>query len=133
MFIDNFLMMNSPKNLVKWKSLNWYLEEARMDLKQKHFTILAIIKDLLSLLFNRKMEKYLGLILIFLGHLIGDFMMEIAILLFSLSEMILILSNLNAWENQWKFFIIHKIWHALEIQVCSGYTTTAIYKNVGLG
>ena len=77
-----------------------------MDLKLKNFTPGAMIKDLLSQLLNRVGEKYLGLILIFLGHLIGDFNLKTAILLFSLSEMILILSNLNAWINKVKFVMM---------------------------
>ena len=66
-----------------------------MDLNRKYSTIVAIIKDLLSQLLNQNKEKYLGHIQIFLGHLIMNIKMETAILLFSLSEMISILSNLN--------------------------------------
>ena len=66
-----------------------------MDLKHKHFTLAVIIKDPHCLLSNQKWEKYLVAILISLVHLIMDLKMEMGILLFSLLEMILILSNLN--------------------------------------
>ena len=66
-----------------------------MNLKQKHSIHFAIIKDPLSQLSNQKSAKYLGAILIFLGQLIRDGKMEMANLLFSLSEMITIFSNLN--------------------------------------
>ena len=66
-----------------------------MDLKHIYSTFVATIKDLLLLLLNPKWVKYLVALLIFLGHLMGDLKMEMGILLFSLSEMILILSNLN--------------------------------------
>ena len=66
-----------------------------MDLKDENSTLDAIIKDPLLQLLNQKWEKYLGLLLISLGQKVGDGYLEIAILLFSLSEMISILSNLN--------------------------------------
>ena len=66
-----------------------------MDSKEKHFTIVAIIKDPLSLLLNLKWAEYLGLILISLGRTMGIGKKEMEILLFSLSGMILILSNSN--------------------------------------
>ena len=66
-----------------------------MDSKQMNSTIDVIIKDPPLLLLNPKWEEYLELILISLGHLKGDIKMEMAIHLFSLSEMILILLNLN--------------------------------------
>ena len=66
-----------------------------MDLKHKHFILAAIIKDPLLLLSNQKWEKYLDAILISLGRIMGGIKMEMGILLFSLSEMISILSNLN--------------------------------------
>jgi len=59
-----------------------------MDLKEKHSTNNAIIKDLLSQLSNRKWEKYLGLLLISLGRIMGIGKMEMEILLSSLSEKI---------------------------------------------
>ena len=66
-----------------------------MALQMKHSTLDAIIMDPPLLLLNPKWEEYLELILISLGHLKGDIKMEMAIHLFSLSEMILILLNLN--------------------------------------
>ena len=66
-----------------------------MDLNQKYSIIVAIIKDQLSRLLNLKQEKYLEAILISLGKMEVDLKKEIEILLFSHSEMILILSNLN--------------------------------------
>ena len=77
-----------------------------MDLKDKHFTLAAIIKDPLSLSLNQKWEKYLVAILISLRQIIRDGYMEMGILLFSLSEMILILSNLNVWIKVKKFIIM---------------------------
>ena len=55
-----------------------------MDLKQKLFTDVAIIKVLPSQLSNQKWAKYLAHLLIYLGHLIGEKKMEIRNLLFSL-------------------------------------------------
>ena len=66
-----------------------------MDLNQKYSIIVAIIKDQLSRLLNLKQEKYLEAILISLGKMEVDLKKEMEILLFSHSEMILILSNLN--------------------------------------
>ena len=66
-----------------------------MDLNQKHSTLFAIIKDPLSQLSNEKKIKYLEATLMYLGRIMGFLKMEMAILLFSLSEMILNLSNLN--------------------------------------
>jgi len=66
-----------------------------MDLKHMNSTLAAIIKDPLSLFLNRKWEKFLEPILISLGKIIMHGSMEMVILLFTLSEMILILSNLN--------------------------------------
>ena len=66
-----------------------------MDSKEKHSTDVAIIKDPHSLLLNLNWAEYSGHILIFLGRMMEDIKMEMAILLFSLSEMIQILSNSN--------------------------------------
>ena len=66
-----------------------------MDSKEKHFTIVVMIKDPLSLLLNLKWAEYLVLILISLGRIMEIGKKETAILLFSLSEIILILSNSN--------------------------------------
>ena len=80
-----------------------------MDLMQKYSTLVVIIKDPLSQLLNQKWEKYLGAILIFLGRIMDIKKMEMAILLFSLSEMISILSNLNVWIKQMKFITVTNI------------------------
>ena len=64
-----------------------------MDSKEKHFTVDATIKDQLLQSLNQNLEKCLEHLLIFLGKLMEDIKMENTILLFSLSEMILILLN----------------------------------------
>ena len=64
-----------------------------MDLKQKHSILVVIIKDPLFQLLNQNREKYLEAILIYLGRIAEAGKMEMAILLFSLSEMILIFSK----------------------------------------
>jgi hypothetical protein len=113
---------------------NWFLEEARMDLKHNHSTIAAIIMDPLWLLLYQQWAKYLVAILISLGRIMGDGKMEMGILLFSLLEMILILSNLNVWINKEKFFFIKNIiWLVLVlVQMDSEYIMTAISKQVFL-
>jgi hypothetical protein len=68
-----------------------------------------MIKDPLSLLLNLNWAEYLGHILISLGRKMEDIKMEMAILLFSLSEMILILSNLNVLIKSMKFIIVRII------------------------
>ena len=55
-----------------------------MDLQEKHSTAVAIIKDLLSQLLNQIKEKYLELLLIYLGRTMEIIKMGMAILLFSL-------------------------------------------------
>jgi len=77
-----------------------------MDLNHMNSTLAVIIKDPLSLFLNRKWVKFLGPILISLGKIIMHGQMEMGILLFSLSEMILILSNLNVWINKKKFIMV---------------------------
>ena len=66
-----------------------------MDLNHKHSTLAAIIKDPQLQLLNQKRAKYLVALQISLGQIIGNGYMEMGILLSSLSEMILNLSNLN--------------------------------------
>jgi hypothetical protein len=80
-----------------------------MDLMHKYFMPSAIIKDPLSQLLNRKWEKFLEDILTSLGRIMEIGKMEMAILLFSLSEMILILSNLDVRRNKWKFVMLQII------------------------
>ena len=55
-----------------------------MDLKEKHFTVDATIKDQLLQSLNQNLEKCLEHLLIFLGKLMEDIKMENTILLFSL-------------------------------------------------
>ena len=80
-----------------------------MDLKHKYFTLFAIIKDPLSPLLNLEWAEYLGHILISLGKIVGNVKMETAILLYSLSEKILILSNLNVCMKKMKFITVNVI------------------------
>ena len=123
--------LNSLKILVKWTDFNWFLEEVRMASKQKHSILAVIIKDPHLLLWNHKRAKYSELILIFLGKIVAYIKMEMEILLFSLSEMILILSNLNAWINKKKLFMAICLWLWLDlVQVGSLYTTTAIWTQI---
>ena len=105
-------MENSLADIIDWY---WFLEEVRMDLKAGHSTIIAIIKDPLSQLWNQKWVKYLGATLISLGHLNGDIKMEIVILLFSLSEMIFNLSSLNVSINHMKFIMAKILWLVLDL------------------
>ena len=77
-----------------------------MDSKQKHSMLVAITKDLRSQLLNHKKEKYLGHLLIFLGHPKWVLNIEKMILLFTLSKMILILSKFNVMI---KFFVVKSI------------------------
>ena len=66
-----------------------------MDLNHMNSTLAVIIKDPLSLFLNRNWLKFLGPLLILRVKIIMHEQMEMVILLFFLSEMILILSNLN--------------------------------------
>ena len=93
-----------------------------MDLKDKHSTIVATIKEQHSKLSNQKKAKYLEPIRISVGKIMGDMQMEMGIHLFFHWEMILILLNLDAWTNHQKCITIKVIWVGLEmvVQVDSG-------------